>query len=683
VSVRNGGVGAVRNPVAPYWPIVRLLPGVSLALTLALAVGVALGVLLPLGSTLAAGALVGAVPDAIAAGPDSAAGRAATVALGAVGALFVLNRALGSLRSTVAFSLGRRLDEHLRERVMVALNRPAGVAHLEDPGLRDLLERALDVSGSRWRAGSTVEPLANAAVGWLQGVGATLLLARFDVALALAWFATCAVAAHVLQREFLRSLDLLYSQTSALRRANYLRQLALDGGPAKELRIWGLVDWLVARYAGEALRVLVPTWDARWRGARAHGLASCAIGAVLLAVLAAVGLAAAGGEISLRDLTVYAGATLTLGVLHLPRRDALPLAYGTAALPAVLELERLTADAAGGSAGPTGGAPHTVSIGGAPHAAPGGTEPTGAAPTSPTLPAEAPRVGIRFEGVSFRYAGREADVLRGLDLLVPAGRSLAIVGENGAGKTTLVKLLARLYDPTAGRVTVDGVDLRQLDARAWQRRVSAIFQDFIRFALPARDNVAFGAPDRQGDPAARRTALVEAARRAGALEVIEALPHGWETVLSRQYPGGADLSGGQWQRLALARALFAVEGGARVLILDEPTAHLDVRAEVALYERFLDLTRGLTTVLISHRFSTVRRADRIVVLEDGCVVEDGTHDALLAAGGRYARMFTLQAQRFATDDGGHEGNGGNEEAGENGEATSDATDGAQKARADG
>ena len=173
--------------------------------------------------------------------------------------------------------------------------------------------------------------------------------------------------------------------------------------------------------------------------------------------------------------------------------------------------------------------------------------------------------------------------------------------------------------------------------------MSAIFQDFVRFALPARDNVAFGAHEQ----AAKRPALLEAARRAGALDVIEALPRGWDTVLSRQYSGGADLSGGQWQRLALARALFAVQGGARVLILDEPTANLDVRAEAALYERFLDITNGLTTIVISHRFSTVRRADRIVVLEGGRVVEDGTHDALLAAGGRYARMFTLQAQRFA------------------------------------
>jgi ATP-binding cassette, subfamily B, bacterial len=244
--------------------------------------------------------------------------------------------------------------------------------------------------------------------------------------------------------------------------------------------------------------------------------------------------------------------------------------------------------------------------------------------------------------VAFRYPGREADVFSALDLEIPAGRSLAIVGANGAGKTTLIKLLTRLYDPTAGRITVDGVDLRELDPRAWQRRVAAIFQDFQQYQLSAYDNVALGAVERQGD----RDLVVDAARRAGALDVIEGLPQGWDTVLSRQYSGGIDVSGGQWQRIALARALFAAAAGAPVLIMDEPTAHLDVRAEAAFYRRFLDLSEGLTTIVISHRFSTVRRADRIVVLDAGGVLEQGSHAELLRRGGRYAELFTLQAQRF-------------------------------------
>ncbi|HWI03108.1 MAG TPA: ABC transporter ATP-binding protein, partial [Acidimicrobiales bacterium] len=248
----------------------------------------------------------------------------------------------------------------------------------------------------------------------------------------------------------------------------------------------------------------------------------------------------------------------------------------------------------------------------------------------------------RFEGVRFAYPGTTRDVFTDLDLTIHPGTSLAIVGGNGAGKTTLIKLLARMHEPQGGIIRVDGTPLDHFDPAAWRRRLAVIFQDFVRYELPAADNVGFGGVGLLGDD----RALSAAATKAGAADLIHRLPAGWDTPLNRQYTGGADLSGGQWQRVALARALFAVEAGAGILVLDEPTANLDVRAEAALFEDFLDLTRGLTTILISHRFSTVRHADRIVVLEGGCVVEDGSHDELLAAGGRYAGMFRLQAARF-------------------------------------
>jgi len=606
--------------IRPYWRIARLLPGVNGPSTLLAAAGVVLGAQLPLAATIATGALIGAVPAAVAAGPDSLPAHSAMTALAVVSALFVAIRALGLVRATLAASLGRRLDERLRERVMLALNRPARIAHLEDPATRDRIKRALDVSGGRWRAGDTVAPLASAASAWLQSAGATLVLARFSVPLALVWFAVWVVAAHFIRREFLRGAEVAYNQTKFVRRADYLQQLVMSPPAAKEVRVWGLVDWLIDRFAQETQRVLEPVWRERAQGKGVQAVTALALGAAYLAVLAAVGLAAVRGEITLRALATYLGVAQAVGAIILPGAETLALAHGAGAVPPVLELERLTAeaeqrDALRGAMAPTG----------------------------------MPRTGIRLEGVSFRYPSlddRPGDsrppVLQDLDLFIPAGRSLAIVGENGAGKTTLVKLIARLYDPTAGRITADGVDLREIDARAWQRRVTAVFRDFLHFALTARDNVALGAPEHLDDEAA----LVAAAGKAGALDVVERLPRGWDTILSRQYRGGADLSGGQWQRLALARALFAAQAGASLLVLDEPTANLDVRAEAALYERFLDITQGLTTILISHRFSTVRRADRIVVLDGGRVVEDGTHDALLAAGGRYAHMFALQAKRF-------------------------------------
>jgi ATP-binding cassette subfamily B protein len=206
----------------------------------------------------------------------------------------------------------------------------------------------------------------------------------------------------------------------------------------------------------------------------------------------------------------------------------------------------------------------------------------------------------------------------------------------------MVKLLARLHEPTAGRISVDGTEIASLRADAWQRRIAVVFQDFARYPLPATDNVGLGAVEHAGD----RQGIHTAADRAGARAFIEALPSSWDTTLSREFTGGADLSGGQWQRVALARALFAVRHGASILVLDEPTSWMDVRGEAEFFERFLEITAGLTTIIISHRFSTVRLADDICVLDEGRLVEQGTHDELLGAGGRYARMFTLQASRF-------------------------------------
>jgi ATP-binding cassette subfamily B protein len=336
------------------------------------------------------------------------------------------------------------------------------------------------------------------------------------------------------------------------------------------------------------------------------------VGSVELLTLWVIANDSVYGRIELATAVATAQAVLAAGILSLYQDGDWALEEAASSNARIAELERATFNA------------KTIRSG--------------------SRPAEGmPRTSIRFEQVTFTYPGRSDPVVDCLDLEIQAGRSLAIVGENGAGKTTLVKLLARLYEPTGGRITVDGVDVRELSTTAWRRRIAAVFQDFARFELSAYDNVAFGALHAFDDS----DKVQRAASDAGVLGIVERLERGWATTLSREYRFGAELSGGEWQRLALARALFGVAAGAGVLILDEPTASLDVRGEAQLYERFLELTRGVTTIVISHRFSTVRRADRIVVVEHGRVIEDGTHaDLVQRRGGRYAEMYALQASRF-------------------------------------
>lgn len=253
--------------------------------------------------------------------------------------------------------------------------------------------------------------------------------------------------------------------------------------------------------------------------------------------------------------------------------------------------------------------------------------------------------GILLENVSFAYPGSDREVLSGMNLVIRPGEKLALVGENGAGKTTLVKLLLGLYQPTAGRITIDGIPLMEVDPNARRQAMAAVFQDFARFELSARENIGFGRLDALFDD----ESLLKAAGQGGARELIERLPQGLDTVLGRTL-GETDLSGGEWQRLAISRA-FARD--ARILVLDEPTASLDPLAEAEVYQRFAELAAGRTVLLISHRLGSARLADRIVVLGGGRVAEEGTHQSLMAKGGIYAEMFGVQAQWYARQDEGN------------------------------
>lgn len=254
------------------------------------------------------------------------------------------------------------------------------------------------------------------------------------------------------------------------------------------------------------------------------------------------------------------------------------------------------------------------------------------------LPAELAH-GIEFRGVGFRYPDSDEWVLRNVDLRIRAGEKIALVGHNGAGKTTLIKLLSRLYDPVEGAILLDGIDVRDIDPIELRQKIGVIFQDFVRYHLPARENIGFG----QIEAADEMEKIVESARKSGAHKMIEDLPEGYETMLGRWFHGGHELSLGQWQRIALARAFMR---DAEILVLDEPTASLDAQTEYEIFRHFQELTDGKMAILISHRFSTVRMADRIVVIENGRIAEMGSHEELLRQEGTYARLFSLQAEGY-------------------------------------
>ena len=615
---------ALRSPLgpvlrSPLWEAAvgtwRTSPPLSVAL-------IALGVLtavLPTATALASAQIVEALPDLVAEGIASPAGRSVTIALLTLGGLYVLQHVVGPLRNVVVGeTLGRRYMGWMHRRVMRASLRPATIRHLEEPEIHDKVRQSLGTGnvGARVTGVAGIPPgLANVASERLRGVVALVVLAHFNPWLSLLLAAVWLHHMRQMRDAHNELITVKLVRTPGMRYGTYLGALPLSTAEAKEVRVFGLAPWLIDKFERTWLGEMAVLWAKRRGLPRKMALANLPVLAAKVVSFGLIGQAAANDQIGLGALLVYATAVSQSQAFGSVSDRSIELQYGTAGFKPLAELERLVA--------------HDPRL-----TLPG------------TRPADGlPQRAIRFESVSFTYPGRDRPVFRDLTLDVPAGRSLAIVGANGAGKTTLVKLLARLYDPDSGTITADGIDLREVDPRAWQRRIAAIFQDFEKYQLSAYDNIALGSPEHQHD----RALVAEAARRAGALELIEKLPRGWETVLSRQYTGGADLSGGQWQRVGLARALFAASTGASVLVLDEPTAHLDVRAEAAFYDSFLDLTQGLTTIVISHRFSTVRRADRIVVIEDGRVVEDGSHEELMRVGGQYAYMFNLQAQRFTEE----------------------------------
>ena len=577
------------------WKFAGVLPRADHALAAAWwAILVARG-LLPAAFAVAMGMLVGAIER----GSD----LATPLALG--GIVFVLLQVLVPIHQAVGSNLGSRTSAWLYDQLTTACVRPPGVGHLEDPKLTsDLtMARDFDLGISGPPLSYAMDFIASELVQMLAGLASAAVLFAYawwaPLVLAGAWLAT-----HWLLRESGVWRDRETEEVrDAQRHADYAYRLAVGPLAAKELRLFGLADWVVDRFRSQRTYLFELRWQATRLRERPVLWSVLVVLAANVVVFWAMGADAVAGSLALDRLVTFATAAIGASAIAF---GGLSWALDGASAPAAAVLRLQPAMERAGALAR-------------------GTRPVG----------PLPQRELRFRGVSFAYPGGAA-VLDGLDLVIPAGSSLAIVGRNGAGKTTIAKLLCRLYDPRAGAIEVDGVDLRELDIEPWRGRVSAVFQDFIRFELPLRDNVApAGAPDE---------VVMAALADAGAAGLADL-----DVVLSRAYPGGTDVSGGQWQRIALARALCAVRLGAGLVLLDEPTAQLDVRGEAEIFDRILAATRMATTILISHRFSTVRHADRICVLEQGRVVELGTHQELMAARGRYRTMFDLQASRFTEE----------------------------------
>jgi ATP-binding cassette subfamily B protein/ATP-binding cassette subfamily C protein len=524
--------------------------------------------------------------------------------LGLMAGQLAVARLAGLQRELVRSRLANVVNERILDKALALELR-----HFEDSEVYDKMQNARREASARPL--SLVSQLLAVAQNGVTLASLAALLLRLSPLSVLVVIAASIPAFLAEARLSAESFKLWTWRAPEGRRLNYLEWILTRDSHVKEVKLYDLGPLVLGRY-----RDLYRKFFAEDRALAIRRMrAGVALGA--LSLLAFYGMyalmagRAAAGAISLGDLTLY---------IVVFRQGQGAVQAILSAVGAMYEDALFMSNLFGYLAIPTGGeAPRIV--------------------PAPTLPRGRP-AEIAFRGVGFRYPGRAEWALRDVDLVLSPGEKLGLVGENGAGKSTLVKLLLRLYDPTEGSITYGGVDLRDLDPKDLRSRIGAVFQDFVRYQFTAAENVGLGEPARVGD----RARIEEAARRGGAAGVIEALPRGYDTVLGGWFESGHDLSAGQWQKLAVARAFMRDD--AEVLVLDEPTAAIDAEAENELFRRFQELAADRTGIVISHRFSTVRIADRIAVLHGGRLEELGTHRELVARGGRYAHLFQLQAQGY-------------------------------------
>ena len=527
-------------------------------------------------------------------------------------------------------------DGPIRREVLLrigwALSHDPDLTSLEDPKTADLVQK---IRSREWEISMGYRILISATtrqIPALAGMAITL-------GIVLTWWAPIPIMVMILiNAEYLRrvittQMDVWSGQAEGLKHAAYAFEQGM-GKAAKEIRIFGLSDYLRARMINFAMEGYRPYWARRWNDAGASVVLGILRVIVTLGTIAYASWQAVTGRIDLTTIATAVPLIMAMAETDLWMIGQLQRAGTTAGwLEELAPAQQYLADARAARA------PITVSDRSA--------APAVAQPLPPA---------IVFDDVSFHYPGSDRLILDSLSLELPAGEPVALVGVNGAGKSTLVKLLSAGYLPTRGRVLVDGVDLASLNTderRAWQRRVAPITQEFLRLPLPAGDNVELGsgrvwAGRLDPDPLPDTSTLDAVAGRAGIADLIDRLPNGWSTSLDKTMPGGTDLSGGEWQRIGLARALRAVAAGAQVLVLDEPAAALDVESEARLVGVYLELARSVTSLIISHRFSVVRPVPVIYVLDGGRITERGAHEELMAIDhGRYRAMFMMQASRYA------------------------------------
>lgn len=584
-----------------------LRPGGTVPVTL-LCLGYGGFALLPAGSAVAMGLLVDRVRQA--SGAPAVWLPALALFVGTVLAGHLIDAALEPLRYLVR----ARVNGSHRATVAALVAGAPTVAVLERPAVQDLIRTASGdpQSWTEQTPGDGAVAQVGVLARWLAAASAAAVLVVF------AWWLVPLLAVPALASRAIRRRDLLRvvrvwaHGAGDGRRADYWKRTVLSPSTGKEQRVYGFGDWAVAQVLTAVRAMYGPIWATTLRVQRSGAASALLMLLPLTVAYAAVTVAVVDGRTPVGVQVAVFLAGLGVYVALGPTWDALETEGALRVMAAAEQLRDVLAPV---------------------HRRPA---------TAPVAPRNGRPPLVTFEDVGFGYPGTGRTVLDGLDLHIRPGEMLALVGLNGAGKSTLTKLLAGLYEPTAGRIRADGVDLRDVGLPRWRDQLAVVFQDFVRYELPMADNVTLGRASVPPDPVARDRAAAEA----GLAEVLARLPDGWATPLSRGRSGGVDLSGGQWQKVALARALYAVHTGARILVLDEPTAHLDVRSEAELFDRLRDRPAGVTVVLISHRLATVRRSDRIVLLDGGRVAESGHHDDLIRLDGRYARMFRTQAERF-------------------------------------